>query len=125
MEASANEFEDKELAAALERSKADVAAAAAHTGLPAAGHSAAQPTPDAKLTVLPGDKFTEENVQALIKYGFPREKVRFSKAYWFNRMLSSISFRLLRLKAILSNLFNGCLKPIKFEHCLETIWQSF
>ena len=86
MEASATDFEDKELAAAIERSKTDSAVAAAiKDGQPAAGPSAlnaAQPTaapqatPDAKLTVLSSDKFTEENVQTLIKYGFPREKVR-------------------------------------------------
>ena len=93
MEASATDFEDKELAAALERSKTD-SAAATKDGQPAAGSSAQnaaqpaaaliaaqpaavpQPTPDAKLTALPSDKFTEENVLALIKYGFPREKVR-------------------------------------------------
>jgi hypothetical protein len=91
MEASATEFEDRELAAALERSKTDgpttnsgqtiaatndaQSAAAINVAQPAAS-SSAQPNPDAKVTVLPSDTFTEENVLSLIKYGFPREKVR-------------------------------------------------
>ena len=68
MQVSETEFEDRELAAALERSKAEAAQAGQ-----AGTSSASGPNPN--LTVLPTDKFTEENVQALIKYGFSREKV--------------------------------------------------
>ena len=73
MEASASEFEDRELAAALEKSKAE--ASGTTSGSSAASTSVSGVQADAKLTVLPTDKFTEENVLALIKYGFSREKV--------------------------------------------------
>ena len=68
MQVSETEFEDRELAAALERSKAEAAQAGQ-----AGTSSTSGPNPN--LTVLPTDKFTEENVQALIKYGFSRDKV--------------------------------------------------
>lgn len=68
MQVSETEFEDRELTAALERSKAEAAQAGQ-----AGTSSTSGPNPN--LTVLPTDKFTEENVQALIKYGFSRDKV--------------------------------------------------
>jgi hypothetical protein len=73
MEASASDFEDRELAAALEKSKAETSGTTSTSG--AASTSASGGQPDAKLTVLQTDKFTEENVQTLIKYGFSRDKV--------------------------------------------------
>ena len=67
MEASASEFEDRELAEALKRSKSEAPSTSAAS---AAGSSA-----DPKLTILPTDKFTEEAVQQLVGYKFSREQV--------------------------------------------------
>lgn len=69
MQASASEFEDRELAEALERSKSE--AAPSTSAASASGGSA-----DPKVTVLPTDKFTEEAVQKLISYKFSREQVK-------------------------------------------------
>ena len=70
MEASASEFEDRELAEALKRSKSEAPSTSAASAASAAGSST-----DPKLTILPTDKFTEEAVQQLVGYKFSREQV--------------------------------------------------
>jgi len=65
--------EELEMKEALDRSKRDGAGGASTS---AGLASTSQPTTgDAATTVLPNDKFTENDVQELIKMGFNREQV--------------------------------------------------
>lgn len=69
MQASASEFEDHQLAEAMERSKSEAASTSS------ASTAGPGNVPDPKVTVLPTDKFSEEIVQKLMSYKFSREKV--------------------------------------------------
>ena len=78
MSKSASEFEDRQLAEAMKASAAEakrLKGSEAGAGSSTSGGAASTSTSkDPKTTVMPDDKFTEENVTALMKYGFPREK---------------------------------------------------
>ena len=76
MQASAKEHEERQLKEAMQKSEDEnKRLKSEHNTTPASTSVSSSSAPPAKdsSVILPDDKFTEENVNALMKYGFPRE----------------------------------------------------
>ncbi len=77
MEASAKDMEDKQLKEAMEKSAAEAAKGKEPMDTSSSGGASgsSSSSSNAATSVQPGDKFTEKDVQDLMKYNFGREQV--------------------------------------------------